>query len=522
MEDNPQNENIRKDLYKEEKSDEDYFTNVFSHIGKFEKNKRYQQMQNGLNSLSQNIRLLEEFSSKDDKDDKLSNKRKFFARKINMLNFDKDNGHKRSSTRNRNSVIFKKKVNIVRSDSTLSNNINISDTENYNYNYYDGINRNVYDNINKKNKSSKKKPKRIDNLSLQKYDLKKKMIYKTEVNNYNQLINGQKLPNIFLSSDKVSESNLGSKNSNSNSTSRLPLIYDRSQTLNKQKMYLFTDNDIDNNTSINDIKRSRNVLYKKIPLIRKNLKDNSMVKKYPSIINSHRLNSYSLNHKQLPEKTDKIARRMKEKNIKIKNRINRKINEQDLIDWEMKSRFKLVQWKYGIAEVQKYFIDMQAFGKPEEEELLKRKTFYDYVEDLIDDIKKIKEEKYIKSIEDKYTSNKEENKFGKVKKKEEKNEDITNELNAVDNTVNKQVELCEILKKVELRKKKEKASRCKIDNILFRSDMRRKAINDSTNKIIHKKQKLNNSTESYKNDKTNTSNENTKNDNTKEEISNAK
>ena len=52
--------------------------------------------------------------------------------------------------------------------------------------------------------------------------------------------------------------------------------------------------------------------------------------------------------------------------------------------------------------------------------------------------------------------------------------------------------------------------------------MRRKAINDSTNKIIHKKQKLNNSTESYKNDKTNTSNENTKNDNTKEEISNAK
>ena len=163
MEDNHQNENIRKDLYKEEKSDEDYFTNVFSHIGKFEKNKRYQQMQNGLNSLSQNIRLLEEFSSKDDKDDKLSNKRKFFARKINMLNFDKDNSHKRSSTRNRNSVIFKKKVNIVRSDSTLSNNINISDTENYNYNYYDDINRNVYDNINKKNKSSKKKPKRIDN-----------------------------------------------------------------------------------------------------------------------------------------------------------------------------------------------------------------------------------------------------------------------------------------------------------------------------------------------------------------------
>ena len=212
---------------------------------------------------------------------------------------------------------------------------------------------------------------------------------------------------------------------------------------------------------------------------------------------------------------------MKKNNNRIKNRINNKLNQQDLINWEMKSRFKLAKWKYGIEDIQKYFIDLEEYGKNEEVELLKRKTFYDYVEDLIDDIKKIKEEKYIKSIEDKYTSNKEENKFGKVKKKEEKNEDITNELNAVDNTVNKQVELCEILKKVELRKKKEKAKRCKIDNILFRSDMRRKAINDSTNKIIHKKQKLNNSTESYKNDKTNTSNENTKNDNTKEEISNA-
>ena len=513
MEESPQNENTTKDLYKEEKCDEDYFSNVFSHIGKFDKNKGYQQMQKGLNSLNHNIRLLEEFSNKDDK---LSNKGKIFARKINILNFDKDNTHKKSSNRNRNSLILKKKYNMARSDSTLSNNINITDTENYNNN--NDINRNVYENINKKNKSSKKKAKRIDNLSLQKYNVKNKMIYKTEIKNYNQLINGQKLPNILLNSDKISESNLGSKNSNSNSTSRLPLIYDRSQTINKQRIYLFTDNDVDNNKSINENINNRKI-YKKIPLIRKNIKDNSMVKKFPSIINSHRLNSYSLNHKILPEKTDKIALRMKEKNLKIRKRINRKINEQDLIDWEMKSRFKLVQWKYGIAEVQKYFIDMQAYGKPEERELLKRKTFYDYVEDLIDDIKKIKEEKYIKSIEEKYTSKKEENKFGIVKKKDEKKEETNNELNAVDNAVNKQVELSEILKKVELRKKKEKESRNRIDNILFRSDMKRKAINDSTNKIIHKKEKLNKSSESHKNDKTNTTNENANNDNTKEEIS---
>ena len=54
----------------------------------------------------------------------------------------------------------------------------------------------------------------------------------------------------------------------------------------------------------------------------------------------------------------------------------------------MKSRFKLAQWKYGISEIQKYFVDLQTYRKQEEEELLKRKSFYDFVEDLIDEIEK--------------------------------------------------------------------------------------------------------------------------------------
>ena len=185
---------------------------------------------------------------------------------------------------------------------------------------------------------------------------------------------------------------------------------------------------------------------------------------------------------------------MKEKNVKIKNRINNKLNEQDLIDWEMKSRFKLAQWKYGIAEIQKYFVDLQAYGKPEEEELLKRKTFYDFVEDLIDEIKKGREEKEIKSIEDKYINNNENNKFGINKKKDKKDQE-NNDLNAFDNTTNKQIEINEILEKIKLRKKKEKQKRLIVDNILFKSDMRRKAINDSSPKIDYKKKKLNKSQE---------------------------
>ena len=96
---------------------------------------------------------------------------------------------------------------------------------------------------------------------------------------------------------------------------------------------------------------------------------------------------------------------MTEKNQRIRNGIHYKEAEQELIDWEMKSRLKLARWNFGIAEIEKYFVDLRAYGKPEEEELLKRKTFYDVVEDLIDEIKKEKEEKDIKKIKNAYQEN---------------------------------------------------------------------------------------------------------------------
>ena len=137
-------------------------------------------------------------------------------------------------------------------------------------------------------------------------------------------------------------------------------------------------------------------------------------------------------------------------------------------------------------------------GKPEEVELLKRKTFYDYVEDLVDDIKKTKEEKELKTIENKYGINSgEKNKFGDVKKEKEKGEN--NDINAVENAINKKRELSEALKKVKKRRIKEDEKRKIIERIIFESDTRRKAINNSTNKLKHQKYTLNKSNESTKN-----------------------
>lgn len=203
-----------------------------------------------------------------------------------------------------------------------------------------------------------------------------------------------------------------------------------------------------NNNTIN--------LYKKIKT--NNLKNNSIIKKYPNILNSYNLNK-SVNGEQLTLQTDQILKNMKDNNMKIKKKINYKVAEQNMVNWEMKSKFKMAQWKYGIAEIQKYFIDLQAFGKPEEDELVNRKTFYDLVEDLIDDIKITREEKEIKSIEDKYTNNKKDNKYGNLKKKEDKKneqEKMQDEIDAVDNTIKKRKEVSKALKNVELRQKKRK------------------------------------------------------------------
>ena len=58
---------------------------------------------------------------------------------------------------------------------------------------------------------------------------------------------------------------------------------------------------------------------------------------------------------------------IKEDNLKIKNRINYKIAEQNLVDWVIKFKLKFARWKFGIPEIEKYFVDLNEFGKTEEQ-----------------------------------------------------------------------------------------------------------------------------------------------------------
>ena len=92
----------------------------------------------------------------------------------------------------------------------------------------------------------------------------------------------------------------------------------------------------------------------------------------------------------------------------------------------------------------------------------------------------------MKKIKDKH--NKEEKKDFNEFDKTEKNEE-NNDINIVHNSLNKYSEVSKVLQKIKLRKLKEEKTRNKINNILAKSDLGRRAINKSTDKLIHYKNK---------------------------------
>ena len=449
------------------KKDKIYFSNVFSKVSKSEKNKQYQNLQNGLRALSKDVRLLEDFANKDNfgKGKKLVKRKgyqyKNFIAKSNFLLRRKQGRH---ST------------------------------------FLDIINNYIYGQANKDKSSSKKKGKKLNKSKPTKNLNKSKdhySIYKTEVAKSSN-INRNILPNINFNLDNSSETKMDSitKNINvSNSSTIFPIIEKREP----KKLYLYTEP----SEKIEKKHKSTKKFHRQMLLPNKktDLNNNSFIKEFPKIIDKNQRLKSSINRFELSQSTDKMVKKLKEKNQKIKNGINYNLAIQNLIDWEMKSKMKLARWKFGIAEIEKYFVDLKAYGKQEEEELLKRKTFYDIVEELIDEIKESNEEKKLNNIKNKYNKGEKKN-FDDFDKKD-KNDEENNELNMVDNAINKHSEVSKVLEKIRIRKLNEERARHIITNILVQSDLSRKAIIHSTDKYYEKKSEedIINKNEEMKNNK---------------------
>ena len=189
----------------------------------------------------------------------------------------------------------------------------------------------------------------------------------------------------------------------------------------------------------------------------------------------------SLNKEQFPQITNYMIKNMKKENNNIKNKIYKGIDKFNIMEWYMKTRFKYAQYKYGIAEIQKYFMDLKAYGKPEEEEIEKRKTFYEHVEDIIDDIHLVQQQKETEKINKKYGIAQDKKKLLKSKKENNNN----------DNPQKKQrTELSKALQEIIKRQKKEKQKRQQIDDILFKCKQRVHSINCFDIKLPNRGRKL--------------------------------
>ena len=414
-------------------------SNIFSKLSRTEKNKQYINLQSNLNTLSKDVRLLIDYAKSDfeKKKNKSSNKdyqyKQFLARSNFLLQ------------KNRNKR-FTSILNI------LNNYINLNQAKldalakkkgKFKKNKIKIINKSKEDNLLKKYKINKSSdlntlPLIKSNVLNKSSEAKEKNIYITEMTtSINNKTNSPKNSSIFLTEN------------NENQDTIPKLHYDE---------FILPNNNIDIN-------------------------DNSSTKKLTKTINN-KSSKNLINRYELIKKTEKIEKLIKENNLKIKNRINYKIAEQNLVDWIIKSKLKFARWKFGIPEIEKYFVDLNAFGKREEQELLKRKTFYDSVEEIIGEIKQKEEERDKQEIMDEY--NKDEKNY--LNRKDIKgNKEYDENINANDNVMNKHFEASKVLKKIKLRKLNEERTRRIINKILEDTELTRKAINSSTDKLFNNK-----------------------------------
>ena len=208
-----------------------------------------------------------------------------------------------------------------------------------------------------------------------------------------------------------------------------------------------------------------------ISIIKSNKNNQSSFSKNKSL--SHNKNS-SLEKEDYPKIANDKIKDLKKENNNIKKKIYKGIEKFNIMEWYMKTRFKYTQYKFGIAEIDKYFMDLKAYGKPEEEEIEKRKTFYEHVEDVIEDIHEVQQKKEIEKLNKKYGINQDKKKIVKSKKNKR-------ELNIPQN--NQMAELSRALKEIDKRRKKEKQKRKEIDDILFKCKQSLHSINNFESKL---------------------------------------
>ena len=173
----------------------------------------------------------------------------------------------------------------------------------------------------------------------------------------------------------------------------------------------------------------------------------------------------------LPKITYSLVKKMQKNSGAISKKIKSKLLDCNLIKWDLDSRIKYLDWKFGILEIDKYFMDIDEFTKPQEMELEKRKSLAEQANDVISDIQKSQKEKSPNNLDIKYGI--------KAKLIQKKEEDL-DEKKDIDIILEKKTDVYKNLQLINKRKKSEKNSRKKIDDLLYRCGRKVNLINLST------------------------------------------
>ena len=160
-------------------------------------------------------------------------------------------------------------------------------------------------------------------------------------------------------------------------------------------------------------------------------------------------------------------------NKNIKNNINFVKNQFEYKYDTFEALYKYLNWKYGTADVNKYFIDIDTYKKNPEDIIDRKKSFYDKLDDMVDFLIKKRKMKDMENIKKQYGIN--------INKKKDNIDYNTINVDESEILFLKGKKIKNKLKEVYERRKLEKGTRVKIKNILNRSKDRISIINKNFN-----------------------------------------
>ena len=166
---------------------------------------------------------------------------------------------------------------------------------------------------------------------------------------------------------------------------------------------------------------------------------------------------------------EKNVLNMIKQNKKITNKINIAKSDLDNKMITFEAIYKYLNWKYGISDMNKYFIDLDSYKRDSENLINNKKTFYDKVEDMVEEINQKQEMKGMENIKKQYGIN--------INKKVDNVDSDNIHMDEGDKLFLKGKKIRNILKELYQRKKTEKGNRDKIKTILHRSQDKYNIIN---------------------------------------------